>query len=125
MHIWFDYAEKYPNLPTDGPMLPLLWRTYMSPLAHPSSMATAHSVNSSNLTADAFRLDAMIARHHATTPAPSNASSTDAAHTDLSPDARELALEIDRYKFRHRRRFINYEEILSVMKNLGYRKDFP
>ena len=103
----------------------------MSPLVHPGSMATAHSVNSSNLTTTAFRLDAldaldaMISRHHATTPASSNASSTDAAHTDLSPDARELALEIDRYKFRHRRRFINYEEILSVVKNLGYRKDFP
>ena len=97
----------------------------MSPLVHPGSMATAHSVNSSNLTADAFHHDAMITPHHATTHAPSNASSTDATHTDLSPDARELALEIDRYKFRHRRRFINYEEILSVVKNLGYRKDFP
>ena len=49
---------------------------------------------------------------------------TDAAHRDLTPDAQELAQEIDRYKFRHRRRFINYEEILSVVKALGYRKDF-
>jgi len=51
-------------------------------------------------------------------------ATTDCAHADLSAEARELAQEIDRYKFRHRRRFINYEEILSVVKTLGYRKDF-
>ena len=35
----------------------------------------------------------------------------------------KLAREIDRYKFRHRRRFINYEEILALVKELGYQKD--
>ena len=44
------------------------------------------------------------------------------AHNDLSADARELALAIDQYKLRHRRRFINYEEMLSIVLDLGYRK---
>ncbi len=44
------------------------------------------------------------------------------AHNDLSADARELALAIDQYKLRHRRRFINYEEMLSIVQDLGYRK---
>lgn len=43
-------------------------------------------------------------------------------HDDLSAPARELALAIDQYKLRHRRRFINYEEMLSIVQELGYRK---
>ena len=43
-------------------------------------------------------------------------------HDELSPGARELAIAIDQYKLRHRRRFITYEEMLSVMTTLGYRK---
>ncbi len=41
---------------------------------------------------------------------------------DLSPDAAELARAIDEYKLLHRRRFITYEEMLGVVKSLGYRK---
>ena len=44
------------------------------------------------------------------------------SHEDLSPDAQELAQAIDGYKVRHRRRFINSEEMLSVIKSLGYHK---
>ncbi len=44
------------------------------------------------------------------------------SHEELSPDARELATAIDGYKMRHRRRFVDYEEMLSVIKSLGYRK---
>lgn len=44
------------------------------------------------------------------------------SHDDLSPDAQELACAIDAYKLHHRRRFITYEEMLSVVKSLGYRK---
>lgn len=40
----------------------------------------------------------------------------------LSPDAQELAGAIDEYKLRNRRRFITYEEMLSVIKSLGYNK---
>ncbi len=40
----------------------------------------------------------------------------------LSPDAAELARAIDEYKLRHRRRFITYEEMLGVIKSLGYHK---
>ncbi len=45
------------------------------------------------------------------------------SHCELSPDARELAQAIDAYKMRHRRRFITYEEMLSVIQALGYTKD--
>jgi len=44
-------------------------------------------------------------------------------HDDLSPDAAELAHSIDEYKLHHRRRFITYEEMLAVVKSLGYHKD--
>jgi len=44
------------------------------------------------------------------------------SHTELSPDARELAIAIDQYKLTHRRRYITYEEMLSVVKSLGYSK---
>jgi hypothetical protein len=37
------------------------------------------------------------------------------SHEELSAEARELALAIDGYKMRHRRRFINSEEMLAVI----------
>jgi len=45
------------------------------------------------------------------------------SHDELSPEARELAMAIDGYKMRHRRRFITYEEMLAVVCSLGYRRD--
>lgn len=44
------------------------------------------------------------------------------SYDDLSPEARELAHALDGYKLRHRRRFVTYEEILDVVKSLGYRR---
>jgi hypothetical protein len=44
------------------------------------------------------------------------------SHEGLSPDAAELAQAIDQYKLCHRRRFITCEEILAVVKSLGYRR---
>ena len=44
------------------------------------------------------------------------------SHDELSPEAKELALAIDGYKLRHRRRFITYEEMLAVIKSLGYHR---
>lgn len=44
------------------------------------------------------------------------------SHDELSPDARELARAIDQYKLSHRRRFITFEEMLAVIKGLGYSK---
>ncbi|MBW3596049.1 MAG: hypothetical protein KY475_02100 [Planctomycetes bacterium] len=44
------------------------------------------------------------------------------SHDNLSPDARELATAVDHYKLVHRRRFVTYEEILGVVKALGYEK---
>jgi len=44
------------------------------------------------------------------------------SHEGLSPDAVELAQAIDHYKLRHRRRFITFEEMLAVMKSLGYHR---
>lgn len=43
-------------------------------------------------------------------------------YDDLSPDAAELAHAVDGYKLRHRRRFITFEEMLSVIKSLGYHR---
>ena len=45
------------------------------------------------------------------------------SHEELSPAARELARAIDTYKLRHRRRFITFEEMLSVIQSLGYSKN--
>lgn len=44
------------------------------------------------------------------------------SHEGLTPNARELAVAIDEYKLRHRRRFITFEEMLSVIESLGYTK---
>ena len=43
-------------------------------------------------------------------------------YEELSPEARELAQAIDAYKLMHRRRFITYEEMLGVVKGLGYNR---
>ena len=42
------------------------------------------------------------------------------SYEDLSPEAAELGQAIDQYKMIHRRRFINFEEMLGVIKSLGY-----
>ena len=42
------------------------------------------------------------------------------SHEELSPEARVLATAVDEYKLVHRRRFITYEELLGVVKSLGY-----
>ena len=44
------------------------------------------------------------------------------SHLDLSPEAAELGRAIDQYKLLNRRRFITYEEMLGVIKQLGYSK---
>lgn len=42
------------------------------------------------------------------------------SHEELSPEAADLARAIDGYKLQHRRRFITYEEMLTVIRGLGY-----
>lgn len=42
------------------------------------------------------------------------------SYDELSSDAAELAGAIDQYKLQHRRRFINFEEMLTIFKSLGY-----
>lgn len=44
------------------------------------------------------------------------------SHHRLTPAARELAEAIDSYKLQNRRRFITYEEMLTVIESLGYSK---
>lgn len=44
------------------------------------------------------------------------------SYEELSTEASELAQAIDGYKMQHRRRFITFEEMLAVMKSLGYRR---
>jgi hypothetical protein len=46
-------------------------------------------------------------------------------HSELSEEARQLGLAIDQYKLVHRRRYITYEELLNVIKSLGYRRENP
>ena len=45
------------------------------------------------------------------------------SYGELSEEARQLALAIDGYKLQHRRRYLSFEEMLSVVKSLGYSKD--
>lgn len=42
------------------------------------------------------------------------------SYEELSSEAAELARAIDQYKLSNRRRFISYEEMLMVVKQLGY-----
>jgi hypothetical protein len=42
------------------------------------------------------------------------------SYEELSPDAAQLARAIDGYKVQHRRRFVTFEEMLAVIKSLGY-----
>ena len=49
-------------------------------------------------------------------------ASSSTATTSSSPEAAELARAIDTYKLSHRRRFINFEEMLAIVKSLGYRR---
>ena len=42
--------------------------------------------------------------------------------SEYSEEAAELGHAVDQYKLMHRRRFINFEELLSVVKSLGYEK---
>lgn len=44
------------------------------------------------------------------------------SYEELSPAAAELARAIDGYKVQHRRRFITFEEMLVVIKSLGYKR---
>ena len=44
------------------------------------------------------------------------------SYEELSPEAAELAQAIDGYKVQHRRRFVTFEEMLAVIKSLGYKR---
>ena len=44
------------------------------------------------------------------------------SHDELSFEAKELAQAVDAYKVTHRRRFITHEEMLHVIKSLGYQR---
>jgi hypothetical protein len=45
------------------------------------------------------------------------------SYDDLSIEGQDLARAIDQYKLMHRRRFITFDEMLSVLHELGYRRD--
>ena len=45
------------------------------------------------------------------------------SYQELSPDAAELGRAIDQYKLLNRRRYISYEEMISIVKSLGYAKN--
>lgn len=45
------------------------------------------------------------------------------SHRDLSDEGRELAVAIDRYKIDHHRRYLTCDEMLGVLRELGYHKN--
>ena len=73
---------------------------------------------------DSAAASAFVDRRNGEVPAPAGVERRQFtnSHFDLSPDARELATAIDDYKVRHRRRFITFEEMLTVIEDLGYKK---
>lgn len=44
------------------------------------------------------------------------------SHDSLSADAAELGRAVDQYKLQNRRRYVSYEELLAIVKSLGYTK---
>jgi len=44
------------------------------------------------------------------------------SHDNLSAEAAELGKAVDQYKLINRRRYVTYEEILAIVKSLGYSK---
>ncbi len=44
-------------------------------------------------------------------------------HTSLSENGRELALAIDEYKVQNHRRYLTCDEMLTVLRGLGYTKE--
>lgn len=44
------------------------------------------------------------------------------SHEGLSEDGRELAMAIDQYKLQRHRRYITCDEMLIVLRQLGYEK---
>ena len=44
------------------------------------------------------------------------------SHSGLSDDGRELAVAIDQYKVQNHRRYITCDEMLSILRELGYSK---
>ncbi|MBX3440235.1 MAG: hypothetical protein KF861_22285 [Planctomycetaceae bacterium] len=43
-------------------------------------------------------------------------------HESARPEVNELAVAVDQYKLRHRRRFITFDELYDVMTSLGYHR---
>jgi hypothetical protein len=44
------------------------------------------------------------------------------AYDSKRPEVNELAVAVDQYKLRHRRRFVTFEELYDVITTLGYHK---
>lgn len=43
-------------------------------------------------------------------------------HEGLSPEAAELGIAVDQYKLTNSRRYITHEEMIKIIKSLGYAK---
>lgn len=44
------------------------------------------------------------------------------SYNELTPEGRQLALAIDEYKLENRRRYITPDEMLQIVKSLGYQR---
>lgn len=93
----------------------------------PAPSATVNEPCSETLTAD---LDATAdaesfvdRRREAKLPGNGERRQFGSSHFDLSEPGRELAMAIDQYKIDRHRRYLTCDEILGVIKSLGYNRD--
>jgi len=81
---------------------------------------TLEAVSDAACESDAF-IDRRSYESSAVTPCRERRQFTN-SHEELGSDAKEFAQAVDQYKLIHRRRFITYEEMLSIVTSLGYHK---
>lgn len=87
-------------------------------------MATEHrtfGIGNANMDAPAF-VDRRTPTPNKNAPGLERRQFSD-SYQELSPDAAELGSAIDQYKLMNRRRYISYEEMISIVKSLGYSKN--
>ncbi len=95
----------------------------MSSLNHGSGEAFANS-NQTELEASTISNETFANRRHLSRSSEEGRERRQfsSSYHELSPDGAELGEAIDAYKLANRRRFITYDEILSVLHSLGYNR---
>lgn len=103
--------------------------SFTSPAGSVSSPSQSHFVTSSTPVSDAAaqsrpdgQASGFVDRRESikSKGAPGERRQFGSAHLGLTEDGRELATAIDRYKLEHHRRYITCDEMLAVLRTLGY-----